>query len=202
MRDIVNNSGKKKLFTSSLSFLRWKWEGSGKHESAGNRADSFEDYFGFGFLLMHTLRDSSTHGSSRVTQEALPSKIVKAHRGPCQPQLCQGIKNILSLGIGPRNDNGLNTIGESPSLNIKEFRGWQSVANMGVCVMSPGLRFFLSFCSAIPGYMSSISKVTSWSEMVPQLKASRVGSKKKQGRTKWLLWSVLNPFICSFLEVL
>lgn len=110
---------------------------------------------------MHTLRDSSTHGSSRVTQEALPSKIVKAHRGSCQPQLCQGIKNILSLGIGPRNDNGLNTIGESPSLNIKEFRGWQSVANMGVCVMSPGLRFFLSFCSAIPGYMSSISKVTS-----------------------------------------
>lgn len=79
---------------------------------------------------MHTHRDSSTHGSSGVMQEVLPSKIVKAHRGPCQPQLCQGIKNILWLGIGPRNDNGLNTIGQSLSLNIKEFRGWQSAANM------------------------------------------------------------------------
>lgn len=48
----------------------------------GNRTDSFENYFGFGFLLVHTHRDSSAHRSSGVMQEALPNKTVKAHGEP------------------------------------------------------------------------------------------------------------------------
>lgn len=78
--DIINNSGKKKLFTSNL-YPQWKREGSGEHESAGHRANGFENYFGFGFQLMHIHRDSSTHGTRGIMKEALPSKIVKAHRG-------------------------------------------------------------------------------------------------------------------------
>ena len=58
----------------------------GEGESAGKRADSFENDFGSGFLLMHTPRQFHTR-QHRVMQEALPSKISKTHRAPTSPTL-------------------------------------------------------------------------------------------------------------------
>lgn len=117
------------------------------------------NYCGFGFQLMYTHWDSSTNRSGGVKKEAPPSMIVKTHRGPSQPWLCQGIRNnIFWLGLGPRNNNGLNTIGEDFRGRQFRFQGlirWRhdaqdsgsfhlsAVSSLGIWVPSPRSHHYL-----------------------------------------------------------
>lgn len=112
------------------------------------------NYCGFGFQLIYKHWESSTHGSGRIKEEALPSMIVKAHRGPSQE-----IKHsIFWLGLGPRNNNGLNTIGEDFRGRQFRFKGliwWRhnvqdsgsfhlsAVSSLSVWVPSPKSRHYL-----------------------------------------------------------
>lgn len=73
--------GKKKLFISSFFFFWWKWEGSGEYDFVGNRVDSFENYFGFGFVCVYIYGDSFIYGNSGVMEEELLSMIVKVKKG-------------------------------------------------------------------------------------------------------------------------
>lgn len=197
MFDILNNSGKKKLFASNLSILRRKWEGGGEHESAGHKANGFEHYFDFGFQCMHTHQDSSTHGRRGVMKQALPNKIVKARRGPSQPQLCQGIKNsLLWLERGLRNNKGLNTTKEYCS----QLKKYSEVGSLGLIqwlyhVSNQDLPLF---CSTIPSIWVPSTRSLHYLRWSLQLQAIQEAGRRGGGKGRMPLSAVYTPLIFLF----